>query len=109
MGKLIDADKLKRKCQKTATEAWKMKIKASIETTLNQFIDWIDQAEPVDAVQVVRCKDCIHRPTGTNRDDLEFPDYKCPCQCDDFWYSWKPSDDWFCGNGERKVNGNETD
>lgn len=53
MGKLIDADKLKRKCQKTATEAWKMKIKASIETTLNQFIDWIDQAEPVDAVPVV--------------------------------------------------------
>ena len=52
MGKLIDADKLKRKCQKVATEAWKMKIKASIETTLNQFIDWIDQAEPVDAVPV---------------------------------------------------------
>lgn len=52
MSKLIDADKLKRKCQKVATEAWKMKIKASIETTLNQFIDWIDQAEPVDAVPV---------------------------------------------------------
>ena len=51
--RLIDADKLKRKCQKVATEAWKMKIKASIETTLNQFIDWIDQAEPVDAVPVV--------------------------------------------------------
>ena len=51
--RLIDADKLKRKCQKTASEAWKMKIKASIETTLNQFIDWIDQAEPVDAVKVV--------------------------------------------------------
>jgi len=50
--RLIDADKLKRKCQKTATETWKMKIKASIETTLNQFIDWIDQAEPVDAVPV---------------------------------------------------------
>ena len=52
--------------------------------------------------ELIRCKDCKHRPTGTNRDDLEFPDNKCPCQCDDFWYSWKPSDDWFCGNGERK-------
>lgn len=52
--------------------------------------------------ELVRCKDCKHRPTGTNRDDLEFPDDKCPCQCEDFWYSWKPSDDWFCGNGERK-------
>ena len=53
--------------------------------------------------ELVRCKDCKHRPTGTNRDDLVFPDEKCPCQCEDFWYSWKPSDDWFCGNGKRKA------
>ena len=50
MGKLIDADKLKRKCQKVATEAWKMKIKASAEVTMNQFIDFIDEADTVDAV-----------------------------------------------------------
>ena len=51
MGKrLIDADKLKRKCQKVATEAWKMKIKASAETIMNQFIDFIDEADIVDAV-----------------------------------------------------------
>ena len=55
--------------------------------------------------ELVRCKDCKHRPTGTNRDDLEFPDEKCPCQCEDFWYSWKPSDNWYCGNGERKDGG----
>jgi len=54
MGKLIDADKLKRKCQKTATEAWKMKIKASAETIMNQFIDFIDEADAVDAVPVRR-------------------------------------------------------
>jgi len=59
--------------------------------------------------ELVRCKDCKHRPTGTNRDDLEFPDDKCPCQCEDYWYSWKPSDDWFCGNGERKDGEHETD
>lgn len=62
----------------------------------------VREVKPVDAVTVVRCRDCKHRPTGTNRDDLEFPDDKCPCRCEDFWYSWKPSDDWFCGNGERK-------
>lgn len=66
------------------------------------FCGWLDNATTVDAVPVVRCRDCKHRPTGTNRDDLEFPDDKCPCQCEDYWYSWKPSDDWFCGNGERK-------
>lgn len=47
----IDADKLKRRAQKVATEAWKMKTTASVETILNQFIDWIDEAETVDAVQ----------------------------------------------------------
>lgn len=41
----IDGDRLKRKAQKVATEAWKMKLTAKVETTLNQFIDWID-AQP---------------------------------------------------------------
>lgn len=58
-----------------------------------------------DAVEVVRCKDCIHRPTGTGANhDLEFPDSKCPCQCEDYWYSWMPNDDWFCANGERRTD-----
>ena len=55
---------------------------------------------------VVRCKDCKHRPIKPNDYengfDLEFPDGKCPCQCDDGWYSWYPPDDWFCAEGERK-------
>lgn len=46
--RLIDADPLKRKAQKVATEAWKMKLTAKIETTLNQFIDWIDQAKTIE-------------------------------------------------------------
>lgn len=58
--------------------------------------------------KIVYCKDCKHRPidnrtkerpTGFN---IEFPDYKCPCQCDDGYYSWYPDDNWFCGNGEPK-------
>lgn len=57
-------------------------------------------------VTVVRCKDCKHRPIKPNDYengfDLEFPDGKCPCQCDDGWYSWYPPDDWFCADGERK-------
>ena len=70
--------------------------------TLGEAYGIIQEMPTVDAIEVVRCRDCKHRPTGTNRDDLEFPDDKCPCQCDDFWYSWKPSDDWFCKNGEQK-------
>ncbi len=56
-----------------------------------------------EMVEVVRCKDCKHRPTGTGvNNDIEFPDARCPCQCyEDYWYSWMPSDDWYCGNGEK--------
>ena len=55
--------------------------------------------EPV--VKLVRCKDCKHRPTGdATRHELEFPDWECPCQCEDYWYSWMPDDNWFCANGE---------
>lgn len=73
--------------------------------TIAEFLDQMTDEgcpETVDAVPVIRCKDCKHRPTGTNRDDLEFPDDKCPCKCEDYWYSWKPADNWFCRNGERK-------
>lgn len=59
-----------------------------------------------DAVPVVRCKDCKHRPIGGEayNHTLIFPDEYCPCNCvDDNWYSWMPDNNWFCGNGERKV------
>lgn len=57
--------------------------------------------------ELIRCKDCKHRPKRLHEDDrdgfnLEFPDEKCPCQCEDPWYNWMPSDDWHCGNGEAK-------
>ena len=45
--RLIDGDALKRRAQKVATEAWKMKIEAKVETVLNQFIDWIDEAPTI--------------------------------------------------------------
>lgn len=79
--------------------------------TLNQACDRhikiISSLPTIDAVPVVRCKDCKYRPTDTGShgygQDLEFAnDYKCPCQCDDCWYSWMPEDDWFCANGERR-------
>lgn len=58
------------------------------------------------ATALVRCKDCEHRPRRTDEDtqgfSLVFPDYECPCQCDDGFYNWYPDDDWFCANAERK-------
>lgn len=63
-------------------------------------------------VQVIRCKDCKHRPKevpykttwGATETYLDFPDdSKCPCLCSgDTYYSWNPDDEWFCANGERR-------
>ena len=68
------------------------------------FVDGYAKAKE----DVVRCKDCKHRPTmpedGKEVFDLEFPDDACPLQCGDPWYNREPDDDWFCANGERRGN-----
>lgn len=55
--RLIDADKLKRKAQKVGTEAWLMKQNAPIETTLNQFIDWIENAPTIEQSTWIPCSE----------------------------------------------------
>lgn len=58
------------------------------------------------SLDIVKCKDCIHKPIGSDEDvcdhTIKFPDWKCPCRCEDNWYSWIPKDNWFCANGETK-------
>ena len=73
-------------------------------TLYRTLIEWIDK----QPTAIIYCKYCKHRPIDNRTKEhpsnfnIEFPDSKCPCQCDDGWYSWYPSDDWFCGNGELK-------
>lgn len=59
-----------------------------------------DQEQP----EIIRCKDCKHRPIETFNAIVppQIDDWKCPCLCDDYFYSWRPKDDFFCANGERK-------
>lgn len=103
--RLIDADALKEKARE-----WIPPYDASVVMNLFDLIDnLVDNMPTIDAVPVVRCKDCKHRPIDTGGhnygQDLFFPDEdECPCQCGDQWYSWMPSDDWFCPNGERKTD-----
>lgn len=58
--------------------------------------------------ELVRCKDCKHRPIQTEPPEthgfsIEFPEgKKCPCCCVDGYYSWYPNDDWFCAEGEKR-------
>ena len=87
------------------------KLSEAYDCTADLTRDAADAIEALQAevqkrgemVEVVRCKDCKHRPTGTGvNHDVEFPDAICPCQCyDDYWYSWMPSDDWYCADGEK--------
>ena len=89
-------------------------------TDTGYAIDGIDAyvevfTERINALQheqpeIVYCKYCKHRPKATRADEgifygysVIFPDEICPCFCeDDGWYSWYPSDDFFCARGERK-------
>ena len=72
-----------------------------------RLIKLIDGTE---AVLMVRCKECKHRPVKEDADGEDFgfnivaPEGSslCPCLVDDGWYSWMPKDDFFCGYGERE-------
>lgn len=69
----------------------------------------IEEAPAADVVPVVRCKDCKYKPTApdgiTYGLQVEFPDKwanRCPCLCEDGWYSWVPDDDFFCAYGAKR-------
>lgn len=76
-----------------------------VEETINVAdIEQLPSAHP----EIIRCKDCKHRPTATRADEritdgysVEFPDGTCPCQCEDGWYNHYPDDDFYCGYAER--------
>ena len=97
MMKLIDVDALNLDHEVEMADDWK---------TAHEIANHVKYAPTIDAVPVVRCKDCIHRPIGDPcKHNVQPPkenDYRCPCLCEDDWYSWTPTDDWFCGNGETK-------
>ena len=65
----------------------------------NRLETWVDLIPTADVVEVVRCKDCKHR-------DPE--DKKCD---NGHFIQWQlqRDDDWFCADGERNENGEETD
>lgn len=75
----------------------------------NKYMDLNPQT--IDAVEVVRCKDCINRPFKIRNDresngfnlDARMKnnfEYYCPFMCEDGWYSIMPEDDFYCKNGQ---------
>ncbi len=69
------------------------------------------KALPSTQPELIRCKDCKHRPIATRADEgvlwgfsVEFPDERCPLQCEDGWYNYYPKDDFYCANAERRTD-----
>lgn len=82
-------------------------IRFGAKNRQREILDILAKEPTVDAVEVVRCKDCVHRPVEMGEYRLlEFPDEVCPCQEMDAdyadWYGQMLTDDWFCANGEKK-------
>jgi hypothetical protein len=105
--RLIDANALRKRMfsyyscvdENSSKEYYKGETLMSYEVA-DMIEDCIDNAPTVDAVEVVRCKDCTYC-------DKAFDDYWCN-------YHWnyvppiKPKqtrEDGFCHNGEKKDNG----
>ena len=72
-------------------------------------VNYVLRNLPTAQPEIIRCKDCKHRPTPTRADEgitygfsVEFPDEKCPCRCEDGWYNWYPKNDFYCGYAERR-------
>lgn len=68
-----------------------------------------------DVVEVVRCRDCKHRPVVTDEShpygfglacpkEGAYQDVTCPYLCDDGYYNRMPADDWYCAEGKRRAD-----
>ena len=109
MSRLIDADALKRKAQRVATEFWKMGLTARIETTLNQFIDWIDNAPTVQLEpHWIPCSEKM--PSETVIATVETKVFRYRYVCEAVWvprWTWKASSDAWEDCSEYKEDDDE--
>ena len=60
MGKLINADSLKKEFSGYRDSLYSCYYTPIAESVVDDLIDYVDDAPAVDAVEVVRCKDCKH-------------------------------------------------
>ena len=98
--RLIDADRLNKPIYAEEDNITGSGMSYDEICGYNDGIDiaWnkIDQAPTIDAVPVVRCKDCIRR----------YDTDECPmCFLSEGQYYEFTRDDGFCDRGERKCNG----
>ena len=88
--RLIDADELYQEAENRSE-----KMNGYFNDLSRVITAWdINHAPTIDAVQVVRCEDCVH---------WEGKDGQCPSQTTgDPYLDDKPAADGFCSQGDRK-------
>ncbi len=98
MSRLIDADALlKKKDIITINDGNRASVVGIV------YEDDIEEAPTVDAVTVVRCKECLYWDEEIKWMPEQF-DYICKCILQDRW----TEDDEFCSDGTKKEKEDET-
>lgn len=109
--RLIDADSLKSKVEAMVIHKFN---ESDYEYGRNQAFDYvadilIDDAPTIDAVEVVRCRDCIHwfphTQCGFDEDCDEYHDYCGLLIPDDDYYAYRRKANDYCSYGERREGG----
>ncbi len=99
--RLIDANDALERLQKAEKEMMVVTIVGCKAVPMDGVIEFIQTRPTVDAVEVVRCKDCKHW--------IRQADF-CPFECQIFNSAYETTGyhtnaDDFCSYGERKDNG----
>ena len=95
--RLIDADELRKDIVERGTQlsgCYSAGIARYMDRMLANVLADVDISPTVDAVPVVRCKDCKHCNT-----DWAMGKWYGSCK---IWNTHSVMDDWYCVNGERK-------
>lgn len=101
--RLIDADALKRDICKYCNDVYSDE---PCEPSDCEHMRIIDNQPTIDAVEVVRCKDCKYYRTGEYFDDIQFC-FRLRHPTEDKQIGYNFSDDDFCSRGERKTDDRE--
>lgn len=92
---VVEADKAQKEI-----DYWHDKAQSYEQTVLKLSLN------KADVVEVVRCKDCKHRPKKVENEgngfDYEFSEeYACPGYCEDGYYAKLFDDSFYCAWGKR--------
>ena len=97
MARLIDADKMR--------EDWLENGENEYVYDTNAVLESIDEQPTVDAVEVVRCKDCKFNVANMAADSLDSTDYS-DITCSYFMTDGMDAGD-FCSRGEQMDGGDK--